>query len=592
MPYATSPTWNLDALFPGGPDGAAFIAEADALAAELDGLVARCDAVPADPDAPTLVAAVAALQSIVLRLEQLSTFAGCSAAADTVGKGARRAEARATVLWNRYTRAWVVPNARVGTVSDARFAEVLAHPDMAALRGFLDEKRRLARFRLPEAEEALSTELARDGILAWGESYDAESGALRIPFDRGNGREELSPGQLSPLIGHDDKATRDAASAALVAGWRTVGERCARALTHITGTRATLNARRSLDVLDEPLANAKIERRTLDAMMECARRARPMMHRYLALKAKARQQATLSWADTVALVGTVGGAVPYEDAQDFIVEQFRAFAPPLADFAVRAFEERWIEVENRAGKRGGGFCADAPLIRQSRIFMTWGGNARSVSTLAHELGHAYHNEVLYEVPAAQRRVPMTLAETASTFAEALVREAALNAETDAGRRLRLLDGSLSDALGFLCNIPARFELELALYRLREQGALEPEALEAETERIFRDWYGPTVSSVDPMFWANKLHFYIPTLAFYNFPYTFGFLFANLVYAHYRPLGAGGLDGYRDLLRRTGDAWAEPVAAATLGVDLGDPDVWMRALQPVERDFAAFEAVVG
>jgi len=70
------------------------------------------------------------------------------------------------------------------------------------------------------------------------------------------------------------------------------------------------------------------------------------------------------------------------------------------------------------------------------------------------------------------------------------------------------------------------------------------------------------------------------------------LFANLVYAHYRPLGAGGLDGYRDLLRRTGDAWAEPVAAATLGVDLGDPDVWMRALQPVERDFAAFEAVVG
>jgi oligoendopeptidase F len=190
MPYAPSPTWNLDALFPGGPDGAAFIAEADALAAELDGLVARCDAVPADPDAPTLVAAVAALQSIVLRLEQLSTFAGCSAAADTVGKGARRAEARATVLWNRYTRAWVVPNARVGTVSDARFAEVLAHPDMAELRGFLDEKRRLARFRLPEAEEALSTELARDGLLAWGESYDAESGAL-----------------LAVLTGHEERVT-------------------------------------------------------------------------------------------------------------------------------------------------------------------------------------------------------------------------------------------------------------------------------------------------------------------------------------------------------------------------------------------------
>jgi oligoendopeptidase F len=223
--------------------------------------------------------------------------------------------------------------------------------------------------------------------------------------------------------------------------------------------------------------------------------------------------------------------------------------------------------------------------------MTWGGTARSVSTLAHELGHAYHNEALYAVPPAQRRVPMTLAETASTFAEALVREASLASETDPGRRLRLLDGSLSDALAFLCNIPARFELELALYRMRAEGPLDPEALCAETEAIFRKWYGPSVASVDPMFWASKLHFFIPTLAFYNFPYTFGYLFANLVYAHFRPLGAQGFPAYTDLLRRTGDAWAEPVARAGLGVDLGDPATWMAALKPVERDFDAFVTAV-
>ena len=169
-------------------------------------------------------------------------------------------------------------------------------------------------------------------------------------------------------------------------------------------------------------------------------------------------------------------------------------------------------------------------------------------------------------------------------------EASLSAETDPARRLRLLDASLSDALAFLCNIPARFELEQALYRMRGEGPLEADALSAETERIFRDWYGPSVGSVDPMFWASKLHFYIPTLAFYNFPYTFGFMFANLVYAHYRPRGADGLPGYAELLRLTGDHWAEPVARQALGVDLGDVATWSRALEPVERDLLAFEAL--
>ena len=259
---------------------------------------------------------------------------------------------------------------------------------------------------------------------------------------------------------------------------------------------------------------------------------------------------------------------------------------------MKAFKERWIEVEDRGGKRGGGFCADVPLLRQSRIFMTWGGSLRSVSTLAHELGHAYHNEVLHSVSPSQRRVPMTLAETASTFAEALVREASLEHETDPGRRLRLLDGSLSDALAFLCNIPARFELEQSFYRMRSEGPLEAEALSAETEAIFRRWYGPSVPRVDPTYWSSKLHFFIPTLAFYNFPYTFGFCFANLVYERFRPMGAAGLPGYADLLRRTGDAWAEPIARDALGLDLGDPATWMRALGPVERDFAAFEKLVG
>jgi pepF/M3 family oligoendopeptidase len=592
--FAPGETWDLASIFPGGPGGEAFNREAEALGEQIRILTAEADALPATFDANALARVFLALEGIVERLEQISTYAVCASAADATGKAALRADTIANDLVNRYGRAGVVPTARLISCTDAQFEALLALPALADLGGKLREQRRLARFRLPEGEEALATELTRDGALGWGELYELDSGAIRIPFDRGNGEERLSPGQLAPLVAHDDKALRDRAQVALEAGWRPISTRAAKVLTHLTGTRTVLNDRRKLDALDEPCANAKLERRTLDAMMEAARRAQPLMHRYLAAKARAltgSAQGTLSWADTFAHLGESGGKVAYADAQRFIVDQFGAFSPGLAGFARDALAGSWVEVEDRPGKRGGGFCADLPLSRQSRIFMTWGASARSVSTLAHELGHAFHNHVLHDVPPAQRRVPMTLAETASTFAELLVREASLAQVTAPAARLRLLDASLGDALAFLVNIPARFELELALYRLRADGPLDTDALEAETVAIFSKWYGPSVPVVDPTFWIGKAHFYIPTLAFYNFPYTFGYLFSNLVYERFRPLGAAGAPGYERLLRRTGDAWAEPIAKDDLGVDLGDPETWMSALGPVRRDLDAFLAMV-
>ncbi len=591
MSIAPTETWDLASVFPGGPGGDAFNREADALAAALTTLTTLADALPHEPDAEDFARTLLELFSLSERLDQFATYAVCAGAEDATGKAAVRADALGNELANRYSRAWVVPNARVGTCSDTAFAALCARADMRDMVGMLEEKRRLARFRLPEREEALATELMRDSVSGWGELYDMDAGALRIRFDRGNGEESLSPGQLAPLLGNDDKALRDRAATALEAGWRPIAPRAAKVLTHLTGTRMVLNDRRNLHMLDEPCANAKIERTTLEAMIEAARRAQPLMRRYLAAKAKHLGGPTLSWADTFAHIGTNTGKIAYGDAQQFIVEQFDAFSPSLAGFARTALAGRWVEVEDRPGKRGGGFCADLPVTHQSRIFMTWGASARSVSTLAHELGHAFHNHVLHEVPSAQRRVPMTLAETASTFAELLVREASLAQVTEEGARLRLLDASLADALAFLCNIPARFELEQALYRLRAEGPLDPDAVEAETVAIFSKWYGPTVEKVDPTFWISKAHFYIPTLSFYNFPYTFGYLFSNLVYERFRPLGAAGAPGYERLLRRTGDAWAEPIARDELGVDLGSPDTWTSALKPVERDLAAFLAIL-
>lgn len=591
MAYAPSPNWDLDSLYAGGPSGAPFTSEIESLDAELRELIDHGGTLGPRPAPAELAALLLALERIDDRLGQAYTFAGGWASARATDKAAIRAEARVGDLATLYARARVVPDDRVARCSDADFQALLARPELAHMRSSLQEKRRLARFRLPEAEEGLARELARDGIMAWGELYDRESGALRIEVDRGNGPESLSAGQVSQLLSHEKAEIRERAFAAAVSAWRTLGDRCAAALTHITGTRIVLNDRRGLDPLDEPLAGARIERRTLEAMLEAARSAAPLLQRYFRAKAKLLGKETLGWTDVLAPVGAGGGPVGYDDAQNFIVDQFSTFSPRLAEFSVRAFQQRWIEVEDRPGKRGGGYCAGVPLTRESRIFMTWGHNARSLSTLAHELGHAFHNEVLFALPPSQRELPMTLAETASTFGEALVREAALRQATDPGVRVRLLDGALQDATAFLANIPARFDLELALYRMRREGPLDADSLERETTRIFSRWYGEGVSSVDPTFWSSKLHFYISGVAFYNFPYLFGYLFSALVYEHFRPMGAEGAPGYERLLRRTGSEWAEPIARDELGVDLGDPETWKRALGGVERDLAQFERLV-
>ena len=366
-------TWELETIFPGGPAGAAFGAEAVGLGTRIAELTQRADAVPVG-DLDELAEVLVALCALSERLDQLAGYGACIAAADASGKEARRAEAFGNDLGARYGRAWVVPNERVTRLTDSELEALLARPGLSEMRGMLVEKRQLERLRLPEREEALAAELQRDGLIGWGELYDEEVGAVRLVFDRGNGPETLSPGQVAPLMAADNKMLRDGAVAAIEEAMRPLASRCARILTHITGTRITLNERRKLDILDEPCANAKIERSTLEAMIEVCRRARPLMHRYLATKAKAAGQDTLSWADTYAPIGKADGALSYGDAQRFVVEQFDAFSPRLSGFARRALEGRWIEVEDRPGKRGGGFCCDMPVTHQSRIFMTWGGS--------------------------------------------------------------------------------------------------------------------------------------------------------------------------------------------------------------------------
>ena len=577
-----APTWNLETLFEGGIHGAAFTGSLEEVDREARDLVKRADALGVPGHA--WVEVLLDLEALLLRAHQLSTFAHCCACADARDKAAAFTSGRVESIFVRIDRCFVPIEAQLVACSQADFEALIALPELQDMAPRLQRMRSKAPLLLPRAEQALATELAEDGIHSWGRFYDHLNGGLQVSLRDGR---VIGSAQAQNLLGSADREERREGLAALERAWEGVADHCARALTHIVGTRQTLNDRRGVDDLADTCFGQRLSRETLSALLVASRRAQPLLVRYLGARAKVLGVEQCGWEDLGASLGE-GADWDWESSEAFILEHFASWSPELAEFARTAFDGRWIEAEDRNHKRPGGWCARAPLSGESRIFMTHGGNFRSTVTLAHELGHAYHNHVTRDLNPSRREIPSTLAETASVFAESIVRDAALQAAPQR-QKLAMLDARLSAGVSFLMNVPARYDFERALYTMRRRGDLDPAELCEAMVRIQKDWYGDALSSWAPHFWASKLHFYISHFAFYNYPYTFGYLFAQLVYNRLQQ--TGDREAYIDILRRTGWQQSEDLARDTLGLDLEDPDTWWQAIAPLEQDLEAFLARV-
>ncbi|MCP4810804.1 MAG: M3 family oligoendopeptidase [Proteobacteria bacterium] len=577
-----APTWNLENLFTGGVESPDFDAALTVAEAEVEVLVTSADALPDLPEGLDDWAAwLLEADEFAKRAWQCATFSHCLTCADTNDRSASRAATRADAVFSRLGRAHVRPNDGIANASDEGFAALLARPDLEVMNAVLLRIRRDQNLLLPRVEEAITAELNEDGLAGWGKLYDRISGQLQVTIDG----EAVAVTQASNMLGSTDSADRKKALAALDEAWKGEEEHCAQALSHIVGWRQTLNDRRGVDELADTLARNRLTRGTLDAMMESARRSQPILSRYMKAKAGLLGQDQLGWEDLAAPLPAPAAQQDWKTAESFILEHFHSYNPELADFAKMAFDGRWIEAEDRNGKRPGGWCANVPLSGESRIFMTFGGTFRSTVTLAHELGHAYHNWVTRDLEYSRRRITSTLAETASVFAESLVRDAALKAADSRQARLAMLDARLMAGASFLMNIPARYHFERGLYPLRRKGTFDPDELTELMLSCEKDAYANQLSTWYPRFWASKLHFFISGFAFYNYPYTFGYLFAQLVYR--KVMAEGDHAAYVELLRRTGWDDAEPLALDTLGLDLESPDTWDLATAGLSEDLDAY-----
>ncbi|KAA0140092.1 M3 family oligoendopeptidase [Gimesia chilikensis] len=585
-------TWELDSLYP-NPAQPEFTAILQDCKSTLEALVERvaqlADAGNPEQDAALWADFLTDYQAATAELSGLFAFLECCCAEDAHNK-------QYQVLMGRL--ASIRPlRENIETQLQLTLRELSAEtiqqfceqePRLQEIRFFLEESKRGATLRLPKEQEILASELAVDGLHAWGRLYDRLSGDLKIQLMEKGELVERSPGQVQ--FDSPQRSIRENNFYAANKAWDTIADSCADALNHLSGTRLTLYKRLPVtDHLDAPLIYNRMQRSTLDTMWSVISERKQKLVRFLEKKAELLGLPRLCWYDLNAplpLAGAESAELTYDRACELTVNSFAEFSSDLRDFAERSLRERWIEAENRAGKRQGGFCTTLPLKKQSRIFMTFTNSADSMSTLAHELGHAYHSYVLKDAPFVLSDYPMNLAETASTFAEAVLGEQRLKAAKTRDEELQILDGMLGDSVAFMMNIHTRFLFEDRFHQERAAGELTPERFSELMLAAQQEAYMNALddSGWNPSFWISKLHFYISELPFYNFPYTFGYLLSLGIYAladtfeDQREFA----DKYRELLIATGCQLTEDAVAGTFGYDLSQAEFWNKSIDIIDR----------
>jgi len=592
MPAQEFPiTWDLASLLP-QPTQPEFKAYLDDFKMRLTQLAGDSDALPlvavSQESAQAWSAFLSRYELIDAQATDLRAFIECHCAADAENKLLQQLDAELAALMPLREQIATNIEFALKDVPVNVFHDFLrATPELERIRYFLLLRRRNAELRLPKEQELLAAELAVDGIHGWGRLYDRLSGALKVTVTERGKSVVKSVSQVQ--FDSPRRSVRESHFFAADAAWTTIAEPCAEALNHISGTRLTVIKRLGLvDHLETPLRFNRMSRDTLDTMWRVITERKGPLKEYFACKSRWLGVERLAWYDLAAPLPGLPGqdnpdAISYNDACRWIIQAFQQFSGDLGDFAQMSLQQKWIEAENRPGKRQGGFCTGFPTAKQSRIFMTFTGSGDSMSTLAHELGHAYHSWVMRNEPLFLTDYPMNLAETASTFAEAVLGEYRLQESRSDYERLGILEAMLGDAAAFCMNIHARFLFEDRYHQERRQGELTSTRFSELMESAQKEAYLDSLADDgwNPRFWASKLHFYISGLPFYNFPYTFGYLLSLGLFAIGREMGPSFPAAYSRFLIATGNSDAEDAVKSSFGFDLREPEFWQKSLDIIE-----------
>ncbi len=599
------PRWDLSNVYPGleSDEFKEAMTQVKAGLDELDGYLSshgieRGGRVPAG-GAPALASVLSGYldrtNALLRTADTLDSYLYSFFATDSYNTTARRLLSELEALGVRLERQEVLFRGWVGTVSKEAelFQAALELEGPAKEHAFyLKETAQRSRYLMSTAEETLASELSLSGSRAWEKLQGIVSTQIKVPFEREGRVEELPITVLQNLRTDPDGEVRRRAYEAEMAVWERAREPLAACLNGVKGAVNTLNVRRGrTDCLHQPLEQARIDRETLEALLGVMHDSFPTFRRYFQKKAELLGKDALPWWDLFAPMGRSAKVYSWAGTRAFLLETFGNFSERLQALARRAFDERWIDAEPRDGKQGGAFCMSVLGVEESRVLCNFDGSLSQVTTLAHELGHGYHNECETGLPPLRRRVPMTLAETASILVEQIMSDALLSLTTDAEEERAILEQFLIRAGQTVVDIYSRYLFEKEVFERRVNAELSADELCEMMLRAQRATYGDGLDGryLNPYMWAWKTHYYLPDLSFYNFPYAFGQLFSLGLYAIYQERGKSFLPEYDELLRSTGEGTSAELAAR-FGINIRGRTFWESSMGIVEERIERYLAL--
>ncbi len=512
----------------------------------------------------------------------INAFVASYVTTDSFNTTAKRLESELEMIGVRLRKQEVRFRGWIGTLGDSLSA-VLATDGVAKNHAFyLRETAQQSRYMMSDPEESLAAELELSGSNAWSKLQGTVCSQLTVSFELEGKTQKMPITALQNLRTHPDPSVRRRAYETELAAWESVREPLAAALNGVKGTANTVDKRRGrVDALHDSLDTSRIDRETLNTLIAAMQESFPMFRQYLKAKAKRLGEERLPWWDLFAPVGKSERRYTWTEAVEFITTQFRSFGDRLAGLAKTAFDNHWIDAEPRNGKRGGAFCMGIAGVDESRILCNFDGSLDQVSTVAHELGHAFHNECQVGKTMLQKTTPITLAETASIMNETIVANAVLGKTVNPDEELSILETSLTGAAQVVVDITSRFLFEKEVFERRVNSELSADDFCEMMLKCQKATYGDALDErfLHKYMWAWKGHYYIPGFSFYNYPYAFGLLFGTGLYSIYRERGRSFVKDYESLLASTGEATPLELAAR-FDIDLHKPDFWRSSLKVI------------
>lgn len=446
-----------------------------------------------------------------------------------------------------------------------------------------------SKYLLGNKEESIIANMRNTGSNAWLKLKDNLISTLKVEIEQNGEIKELPLTVILNMAYDKDPEVRKKAYNAEIESYKKVEEGVASALNAIKGEVLTVcDFRGYKSPLDKTLIDSRMSEESLDTMLLAMKESLPVFRKYLRRKGEILgHENGLPFYDLYAPVSKADMKFTYEEGTKFVEKNFRTFSDNLGDFAKKAIDNNWIDVEPREGKVGGAFCENLHFIGESRILLNYGENFGDIVTLAHELGHGFHGECLNNESTLNSDYPMPIAETASTFCETIIKKAAIK-EATKDEALAILETEISDCTGVIVDIYSRFLFEKSFFEARKERSLSVQEIKDLMLNAQREAYGDGLDPkfLHPYMWTWKPHYYDADYNYYNFPYAFGLLFAKGLYAEYIKKGEAFAHDYEKLLSITGKNKISDVTKV-MGIDINDKDFWRNSLKTIEEDIEKF-----